>query len=213
MSLSHGSIAIESPNWIHWIVRPRIADLFRTMVSYMETKGFVTVQNWRNNLLHTDASNPGPGRNQFWYDVVKKSLSILKASDLQTKWWNEYANRTNAHIKAILMRIIEPSVTIFLNHNTTKACLSEMRKTGLKFLLIIDEAAYLYQTNYMHSFMWVLDEQVVSVLKILGQHSPQAHKFLYSCLPLILRFLMLRQTIYIHPNESSAESSRFHLYS
>ena len=59
------------------------------MVSYMETKDYATIQNWRNNLLHTDVSNPGPARNQFWYDVIKESLSILKASNLQKRWWDD----------------------------------------------------------------------------------------------------------------------------
>ena len=143
----------------------------------METKGYAAVQNWRDNLLHTDISNPGPARNQFWYDVIKESLSILRASDLQRIWWKYFENRTNASIKWTLMNILEPEMTIFFNHPVTKACLSETRKTDLPFLLIIDEAAYLYQTNYMHSFMWVLDEPVVGVLRKLGQYCPQAKKF------------------------------------
>ena len=67
----------------------------------------------------------------------------------------------------------------FFSHPVTQACLNESRAqfygpTGkgdpineiLPFLLIIDEAAYLYQTNYMHSFMWVLDQPIMSILRM-----------------------------------------------
>jgi hypothetical protein len=77
----------------------------------------------------------------------------------------------------MLMNILRPAMSAFFKHPITEACLSEMRKPELPFLLIIDEAAYLYQTNYMHSFMWVLDEPVVSVLTTLGYKCPQAKKF------------------------------------
>jgi len=153
-----------------------LAGFFRTMVSYMETKDYAAVQNWRENLLHTDVSDPRPARNQFWYDVIKESLSILKASNLQRRWLeNVYMN--NATIKWKLENILEPPITAFFNHPVTKACLSETTKINLPFLLIIDEAAYLYQTNYMHNFMWVLDEPVVAVLKKLGRQCPQTKQF------------------------------------
>ena len=154
-----------------------LAGFFRTMVCYMDAKGYAAAQNWRNNLLHTDLANPGPARNQFWYDVVKESLSILKASDLQRTWWNDYGSRTNAKIKNVLMGVLKPSMAAFFDHPVTEACLSQTRKADLPFLLIIDEAAYLYQTNYMHSFTWVLDEPVVGALKALGNDCPQVHKF------------------------------------
>src|SRR5271169_6711647 len=84
-----------------------LAGFFRTMVSYMETKDYSAVQNWRENLLHTDVADPGPARNQFWYDVIKESLSILKASKLQSRWLeNVYTN--NAAIKWKLEKILEP---------------------------------------------------------------------------------------------------------
>ena len=156
---------------------------------------------------------PGPARNQFWYDVIKESLSILKESDLQETWWKE-ETRTNANIKKELTDILKPAMTAFFDHPITKACLSETGKPDLPFLLIIDEAAYLYQTNYLHSFMWVLDEPVVSILRNLASTLVlRQTNFLYSCLALILKFLILRQIIYIHPNDSSTESSRFHLCS
>ena len=154
-----------------------LAGFFKTMVSYMETKDYATVQQWRNNLLHTNNSIPGPARDQFWYDVIKASLAILKELDLQETWWKEFGNRTNANIKETLTGILKPPITAFFNHTVTKACLSEKGKTDLPFLLILDEAAYLYQTNYMHSFMWVLDEPVMNILETLSQHCPQANKF------------------------------------
>jgi hypothetical protein len=56
------------------------------------------------------------------------------------------------------------------------------------FLFIVDEAAYLYQTNYMHSFMWVLDQPIMSIVAnmkttaasnffvlMLGTHSQISH--------------------------------------
>ena len=75
------------------------------------------------------------------------------------------------------MRILKPAMVTFFTHSVTEACLSNMRKPGLPFLLIIDEAAYLYQTNYMHSFMWVLDEPVAANLKNLDHHCRHARKF------------------------------------
>jgi hypothetical protein len=130
-----------------------------------------------DNLLHTDNSNPGPARNQFWYDVINVSLKALKKFNLQEKWWEASEHRSNGHIKGALMFLLTPAMTAFFKHPVTQTCLSETRKPDLPFLLIIDEAAYLYQTNYMHSFMWVLDEPVVGVLQKLGMFCPQAKKF------------------------------------
>src|SRR5271167_900548 len=147
------------------------------MVSYMGTEEYATIQNWRHNLLHTNLSTPGPARDQFWYNVIKESLLILKESKLQRIWWEKNEYRGNATIKWALEDILEPHITAFFNHPVTNACLSETRKPDLPFLLIIDEAAYLYQTNYMHSFMWVLDEPVVSILTKLGGKHPLTKKF------------------------------------
>jgi hypothetical protein len=154
-----------------------LAGFFSTMVSYMETKDYVTVRSWRDNLLHTNASNPGLARNKFWYDVIKQSLSILKASNLQEGWWEHSGNRSNDVIKGKLLDILQPPITAFFSHPVTKACLSEPTQIDLPFLLIIDEAAYFYRTNYMHSFMWVLDDPVVRILKGLGRQCPQSKQF------------------------------------
>ena len=143
----------------------------------METKDYTTIDNWRNNLLHTNISSPGSTRNQFWYDVIEASLAILKQSNLQPTWRIEFEDRTNAVIKEKLKEILQPEMTAFFNHPITKACLSEMRKADLPFLLIVDEAAYLYQTNYMHSFMWVLDEPLVEILTEMNVECPEANKF------------------------------------
>ena len=40
----------------------------------------------------------------------------------------------------------------------------KIQDPNIPFVFIIDEAAYLHQTNYMHAFMWVLDQPVFSVL-------------------------------------------------
>ena len=147
------------------------------MVLYMEKKGYSVVEKWRKNLLHTNVSTPGSARNEFWYNVIKASLAILKKSNLQETWWKENENRSNADIKEKLMMILEPAMIAFFNHPSTKMCLSDMRRSDLPFLLIIDEAAYLYQTNYMHSFIWVLDEPVVANLTKMGLDYPQANQF------------------------------------
>jgi hypothetical protein len=47
----------------------------------------------------------------------------------------------------------------------------------LPFVLVIDEAAYLYQTHYMHSFLWVLDQPVMKVLHNLRETTPAANRF------------------------------------
>ena len=129
------------------------------------------------NLLHTNVSTPGSARNEFWYNVIKASLAILKKSNLQETWWKENENRSNTDIKEKLMKILEPAMIAFFNHPSTKMCLSEMRRSDLPFLLIIDEAAYLYQTNYMHSFTWVLDEPVVANLTKMRLAYPQVNQF------------------------------------
>ena len=155
-----------------------LAGFFTTMVSYMEKRGYSVVQKWRENLLHTDMSTPGPVRDEFWYNVIKVSLAILKKSNLQETWWKEYKNRSNANIKDTLMKILAPAMLDFFEHPCTKACLSAMKRPDLPFLLIIDEAAYLYHTNYMHGFMWVLDEPVVANLSKMGNEGcPQAKEF------------------------------------
>jgi hypothetical protein len=91
----------------------------------------------------------------------------------------------------------------FFRHPVTLECLAQS-KTSLygmtgrstprdevsPFLFIIDEAAYLYQSHYMHSFMWVLDQPMMSILAnmytpaasasnffvlMLGKHSQISH--------------------------------------
>lgn len=80
---------------------------------------------------------------------------------------------TNGDIMRELSNLLLEPIRTFFAHPVTKECL---RKTANKstlnvtspkvpFLFIIDEAAYLHQTNYMHSFMWVLDQPVVHILK------------------------------------------------
>ena len=126
-----------------------LVGFFRTMVQYMETEDYAALHNWRNNLLHTDVANPG----------------------------KEFETRTNAQIKMKLAEILTPSITSFLEHPVTNTCLSEMKNADLPFLLIIDEATYLHQTNYMHSFMWVLDEPVVAILKTIRMENSNANRF------------------------------------
>ena len=95
---------------------------------------------------------------------------------------------TNDCINLALQTILRGPVKEFFNHPITLECLAESRRrfcgpTGksaatdevMPFLFIIDEAAYLYQTNYMHSFMWVLDQPIMSILT--ETQSPAASEF------------------------------------
>src|SRR6266496_4531780 len=99
-----------------------LAGFFTTMVSYMEKRGYSVVQKWRENLLHTNLSTPGSARNEFWYQVIKVSLAILKYSNLQKTWWEKDDSRSNADIKKMLMRILEPAMVAFFKHPHTEAC-------------------------------------------------------------------------------------------
>jgi hypothetical protein len=98
------------------------------------------------------------------------------------------------------MKILEEPIQTFFRHTVTKECLnmSKFPFRGLSgrkppvpevvpFLFIVDEAAFLYQSKYMHSFMWVLDQPIMNILRsntnemsnffvlILGTHSEISH--------------------------------------
>ena len=85
--------------------------------------------------------------------------------------------RTNGKIEKERTKLLKPSIIAFFKHRVTKDCLAVCKKPlstqpgsepmDLPFLFIIDEAAYLNHQMYMHSFMWVLDVPVTSILSNL----------------------------------------------
>lgn len=179
------------------------------MKQYMEKEkgAYDNIKQWRENLLHLSASEPGQQRNDFWRAVVTKALSILNENQLQQIWWKTNRMVNNSAIRTKLMTILEEPMLAFFEHKVTTECLSKCKK-DIPFLFIIDEAAYLYQTNYMHSFMWVMDEPLVGVIKrnrenhnmrnffllMLGTHSQISHFTPYYVYP-SERYLYRRQVL------------------
>ena len=180
-----------------------LAGFFEAMATQMTHGKFDKLEHWRNNFLHSeDVEFTNKNRDQFWFEVVKKALSKIRENDCeQLKQWILYGQDqkvptlTNAQISVALKKILRPSMAKFFNSpvitESLRHCTLEFngRKWDLPFLFIVDEAAYLYQTNYMHSFMWVLDQPVVQLLYqeirskaaklffvlMLGTHSQISH--------------------------------------
>ena len=70
-------------------------------------------------------------------------------------------NENNSDIRIALVDLLRQPIKEFFSHPVTKTCLRRItNKHKLPFLFIIDEAAYLFQTTYNHSFMWVLDHEI-----------------------------------------------------
>jgi len=168
-----------------------LAGFFEVMAMQMAPGKFDNLEHWRANFLHSqDVEFTKKNRDQFWFEVVKKALSKLRENDCkQLKQWILYGRATesepklaNHEIGAALQKILRPSMLKFFESpivtESLRHCSVEFngRKWDLPFLFIVDEAAYLYQTNYLHSFMWVLDQPVVQILyqDILG---PAAKRF------------------------------------
>lgn len=155
-----------------------LAGFFETMVIYMKSDNFDKIEHWRNNLLHSvDEVSANNNRSQFWYEVVKNALTKLRDNDCElSREWILYGQKqkipelTNAQINTALKKILRPSMSNFFNSpvvtDSLRQCTVKFNdhEWDLPFLFIIDEAAYLYRTNYMHSFMWVLDQPVVQIL-------------------------------------------------
>ena len=180
-----------------------LAGFFEAMATQMAPGRFDKLEHWRANFLHTeDVEFTNKNRDQFWFEVVKNALSILRENNCkQLKQWILYGGGqkgptlTNRQISAALKKVLRPSMRKFFESpivaESLRHCSLEFqgRKWDLPFLFIVDEAAYLYQTNYMHSFMWVLDQPVVQLLYqeiaspaakrffvlLLGTHSQISH--------------------------------------
>src|SRR5436190_13595876 len=155
-----------------------LAGFFEAMLARMKSGELDNLEHWRNNFLHAeDGVSANKNRDQFWFEVVKNALVKLRENDCeQLKEWILYGQTqkdptlTNAQINTALKKILRPSMVRFFNSRVVTESLRHStfefngREWDLPFLFIVDEAAYLYQTNYMHSFMWVLDQPVVQLL-------------------------------------------------
>ena len=172
------------------------------MTTWIQPGKLDRLEHWRNNFLHAaNERSATTDRNQFWFEVVKEALAKLRENDCdQLKRWLLYEQSepiptlTNGEINTALKNILKPSMTKFFASSVVTEWLDQCtftfnrRQWDLPFLFIIDEAAYFYQTNYMHSFMWVLDQPVVQLLQeikgsasrrffvlMLGTHSQISH--------------------------------------
>ena len=162
------------------------------MVEYMSDR-YDNLTAWQQDFLYTTDERAGK-RNQFWATVLKKTLHMLSDNTELYEDWLGISNKrqrvtkeskpvkdhdtekddsesrlTNGDIKQVLADLLRQPIKEFFSHPVTKSCLRRItnNKQKLPFLFIIDEAAYLFQTNYNHTFMWVLDQPVVQVLNEL----------------------------------------------
>jgi len=128
-------------------------------------------------------------REKFWNAVITAALHQMRPnSDIRRtmeSWLNQDEPKMkNRQINQYLESILKEPIQKFFNHPVTNQCLQESQKrfrglTGrsspteqvLPFLLIVDEAAHLYEENYMHSFMWVLDQPIVNILSAMHEPS------------------------------------------
>jgi len=164
--------------------------LFNTMVDYMEKGICDSVEKWRNNFLHSGVDTAMKRRKSFWNDVITAALYELRPGSpnrgLIELWlYQEQENNgkpyiTNEIINTTLQDILREPITQFLNFDKTNQCLNAStklfkgggaatpRNEVVPFLFIVDEAAWLFESRYMHSFMWVLDQPIMSILNGLG---------------------------------------------
>lgn len=83
-----------------------------------------------------------------------------------------YFRPKNGHISAHLMKILRKPLKAFFSHPVTIQCFNKIAQkevlgeqlSELPFLFIINDADYLFETHYLHSFMWVLDQPVLRIL-------------------------------------------------
>jgi hypothetical protein len=165
-----------------------LVGFFETTVQYMKLNEYANIDAWRANFLQSNPSVLRINRHKFWYEVVEKALTLLRANDFDKlkKWWNQPDDDptiTNVDIHNDLQQLLKKPIRAFFTSEIIKEFISECRTpppdgfSDLPFLFIIDEAAFLYQTNYMHSFMWVLDQPVTHVLYELRDTAPAASRF------------------------------------
>lgn len=175
-----------------------LVGFFETMIEYMSNKVYNSLTAWQTNFLYTQATKSGP-LDKFWDTVLKKALETLSNKAELYKTWLRLspANKkqrvteemegamneedftsypSNGEIKTELANLLREPIKAFFSHPVTKAFLRQISdKSKLPFLFIIDEAAFLFQTNYMHSFMWVLDQPVVHILTDVYQGDPDSY--------------------------------------
>jgi len=148
------------------------------MVNYMDND-CDNIHHWRTNFLHS-IKQKRHNRYKFWTAVVKAALDKLRREESTLDQWHNDVDAdgspkmTNSEIKSVLTDLLSPSVRSFFSHRVVTECLQQCAVPfinggsyslrPLPFLLIIDEAAFLFQANYMHSFSWVLDEPLIDVL-------------------------------------------------
>jgi hypothetical protein len=167
--------------------------LFETMVVYMDDGMLGTAYKWRTAMLHEPAKDSF--RRQFWRDVINVALHNLQPGTenrtLMESWlYQDEPSVTNDAINLQLQWILRGPIQKFFEHPVTTQCLDESRKpfhgpSGraspiqqvVPFLFIMDEAAYLYQQNYMHSFMWVLDQPIMKILSAIYASNRNASNF------------------------------------
>ena len=160
------------------------------MIEYVQPGRYDNIQSWQSELSHS-TDGVGGNRKKFWYDVVKASLALLYADEgkMQNSWLGregEDATLSNLNILDALKDILRPSMANFFTNKTINAFLAHSKRpmwtrnsilAKLPFLLIIDEAAYLFHTNYMHSFMWVLDQPIMKILTEDMHHIKSTSQF------------------------------------
>jgi hypothetical protein len=160
------------------------------MVEYMDRGICDSAERWRTNFLHSGEPAAGASRKQFWRDVITAALHILRPGSDNRQTMESWLNQTNpditnAEINSYLESILMEPIQKFLIHPVTNQCLHDSKRpfhgpSGkaspirevVPFLLIVDEAAHLYQSNYMHSFMWVLDQPVMRILSGMQAATP-----------------------------------------
>jgi len=151
------------------------------MVDYMDRGICDSVDKWRKRFLHSGADSR-ESRREFWEDVITAALHQMRTNSKNRRrmesWLNQDKPRiTNEEINSYLESILKEPINKFFNHTVTDQCLQDSQKpfhgfSGkdsptqgvVPFLFIVDEAAHLYQANYMHSFMWVLDQPIMRIL-------------------------------------------------
>lgn len=203
-----------------------LAGFFESMAAWTEPGKFDKLEDWHNNFLHSeDGVSANKNRDDFWYEVVKNGLEKLRENDChQLKEWLLYGQNlkiptlTNAQINTALKKILRPPMLKFFQSPVIERSLCQStfkfkgREWDLPFLFIVDEAAYLYQTNYMHSFMWVLDQPVVQLL-YSGIRSPTAKRFFVLMLGTHSQISHFAHTRISRPSDISQEGNIFQLFS
>ncbi len=160
------------------------------MVDYMNQGICNSVEKWCKNYLHSGIHSMELNHKKFWHDVVMAALHELhpnsKNHQLMESWLYQDPEPTIANdiINQDLQKILKEPIEQFINHPVTTKCLAQSTtlfqgpsgrakatEQIVPFLFIMDEAAYLYQPNYMHSFMWVLDQPIMKILTKLQTNS------------------------------------------